>query len=164
MLHWCEDGFCKLRSIKCSLLYRRTWNVCFYVTKPEDSAEHMCVSRALHGKLAQNLLSYNNLFPMLSWIEQIELSSRVEGRVMELVSKTVQRETLSLLMELESLAQLKYELNSLPNTSLLPLAKKCLDRFTLANYAGFAGNHLSLSFSWTDLLSKLIVEVFAVLW
>uniref|UniRef100_A0A1I7VM46 TPR_REGION domain-containing protein n=1 Tax=Loa loa TaxID=7209 RepID=A0A1I7VM46_LOALO len=44
---------------------------------------------------------------------------------------------MDVLMESKSLAQLKHELDCLPNTLLLPIARECLDRFALANYAGF---------------------------
>uniref|UniRef100_A0AAF5PQ46 TPR_REGION domain-containing protein n=2 Tax=Wuchereria bancrofti TaxID=6293 RepID=A0AAF5PQ46_WUCBA len=44
---------------------------------------------------------------------------------------------MDVLAELKSLTQLRHELEHLPNTLLLPVARKCLDHFTLANYAGF---------------------------
>ncbi|CAG9540566.1 unnamed protein product [Cercopithifilaria johnstoni] len=55
-------------------------------------------------------------------------------------------EAINVLMKSKSLAQLRHELNCLPNTLLLPVANKCLDYFTLANYAGFIGNVLSFFF------------------
>ncbi|VDO30343.1 unnamed protein product, partial [Brugia timori] len=44
---------------------------------------------------------------------------------------------MNVLADLKSLTQLRRELERLPNTLLLPVARKCLDHFTLANYAGF---------------------------
>ncbi|KAK6101347.1 TPR repeat family protein [Brugia pahangi] len=44
---------------------------------------------------------------------------------------------MNVLADLRSLTQLRRELERLPNTLLLPVARKCLDHFTLANYAGF---------------------------
>uniref|UniRef100_A0A8R1U1P4 TPR_REGION domain-containing protein n=1 Tax=Onchocerca volvulus TaxID=6282 RepID=A0A8R1U1P4_ONCVO len=48
-----------------------------------------------------------------------------------------QYKAMDILMKSENLAQLRHELDCLPNTSLLSVASKCLDHFTLANYAGF---------------------------
>ncbi|EJD75937.1 hypothetical protein LOAG_17019 [Loa loa] len=63
---------------------------------------------------------------------------------------------MDVLMESKSLAQLKHELDCLPNTLLLPIARECLDRFALANYAGFIGNVLSISVPFIDLFGELI--------
>ncbi|KAL4002330.1 TPR repeat family protein [Acanthocheilonema viteae] len=46
-------------------------------------------------------------------------------------------EAMDILLESKSLSHLRHELNSLPSTLLLQMANKCLDHFTLANYAGF---------------------------
>ncbi|VDO36638.1 unnamed protein product [Onchocerca flexuosa] len=55
-----------------------------------------------------------------------------------------QCKAMDILMKSRNLAQLRHELDCLPNTSLLSVASKCLDHFTLANYAGFIGNINSL--------------------
>lgn len=47
---------------------------------------------------------------------------------------------MKVLMEAESLLQVRDELDSLPNIILSSIANKCLDHFILTNYAGFFGN------------------------
>uniref|UniRef100_A0A0R3S0Z9 TPR_REGION domain-containing protein n=1 Tax=Elaeophora elaphi TaxID=1147741 RepID=A0A0R3S0Z9_9BILA len=67
---------------------------------------------------------------------------------------------MNILMESRSLVRLRLELDSLPNTLLLPVANKCFEHFTLANYAGFIGNILSLCVPPSNIFGELIMNQF----
>uniref|UniRef100_A0A915PPA7 Transcription initiation factor TFIID subunit 12 n=1 Tax=Setaria digitata TaxID=48799 RepID=A0A915PPA7_9BILA len=65
-------------------------------------------------------------------------------------------DTWAVLMKSKSLAQVRHELDCLPNTSLLSLAAECLDHFMLANYAGFVEEQSV--FGHYDEMEKEIVD------